>query len=325
MAGGARHGAPARRRAGSPSSSTSSRPAATRSSTCRCRRSAASVRQGDRAGARRRRGRPRSASMKDVPPSSSSLEISAKVGAREVPWDAVLRARRPDWDGPDHARAALAHGARVGTSSMRRQCQLLARRPDLNIAMLRGNVPTRIRKLDDGEFDAVILAAAGLMRLGLGERITQMHTADRGVDPGGVAGRARHRDAHRRRRRSRAPRPDDAQAQKNGRAGVPATRRAGLPGAARRARNRHVRRPLHRQHVQHPATARCCARQIDDASEAASLGVQLADDLLTRRGRRGDPGGDKALIPSAIDERLRGHAGAPRLLVELPHGTTIGR
>jgi hydroxymethylbilane synthase len=56
---------------------------------------------------------------------------------------------------------------------MRRQCQLLARRPDLQIAMLRGNVPTRIRKLDDGEFDAVVLAAAGLTRLGLAGRITQ--------------------------------------------------------------------------------------------------------------------------------------------------------
>jgi hydroxymethylbilane synthase len=67
----------------------------------------------------------------------------------------------------------LPHGAKVGTSSMRRQCQLLARRPDLQIAMLRGNVPTRIRKLDDGEFDAIVLAAAGLTRLGLGHRITQ--------------------------------------------------------------------------------------------------------------------------------------------------------
>jgi hydroxymethylbilane synthase len=56
---------------------------------------------------------------------------------------------------------------------MRRQCQLLARRPDLQIAMLRGNVPTRIRKLDDGEFDAIVLAAAGLTRLGLAGRITQ--------------------------------------------------------------------------------------------------------------------------------------------------------
>jgi hydroxymethylbilane synthase len=57
---------------------------------------------------------------------------------------------------------------------MRRQCQLLAVRPDLQIAMLRGNVPTRVKKLDDGEFDAIILAAAGLTRLGMGDRITQL-------------------------------------------------------------------------------------------------------------------------------------------------------
>jgi hydroxymethylbilane synthase len=56
---------------------------------------------------------------------------------------------------------------------MRRQCQLLARRPDLKIEMLRGNVPTRIKKLDDGLFDAIVLAAAGLTRLGLADRITQ--------------------------------------------------------------------------------------------------------------------------------------------------------
>jgi hydroxymethylbilane synthase len=56
---------------------------------------------------------------------------------------------------------------------MRRQCQLLARRPDLQIAMLRGNVPTRLRKLDEGQFDAIVLAAAGLVRLGLADRITQ--------------------------------------------------------------------------------------------------------------------------------------------------------
>ena len=56
---------------------------------------------------------------------------------------------------------------------MRRQCQLLARRPDLQIRMLRGNVPTRIAKLDAGEFDAIVLAAAGLTRLGLADRISE--------------------------------------------------------------------------------------------------------------------------------------------------------
>ena len=65
----------------------------------------------------------------------------------------------------------LPHGARIGTSSLRRRAQLLAVRPDLEFLDLRGNVNTRLAKLDAGEFDAIVLAAAGLKRLGLGERI----------------------------------------------------------------------------------------------------------------------------------------------------------
>ena len=106
-------------------------------------------------------------SMKDVPTELAPGLVLAAVSTREVPWDALC-ARAPV------TVDTLPRGAKVGTSSMRRQCQLLARRPDLQIAMLRGNVPTRIRKLDDGEFDAIVLAAAGLTRLGLGDRITQL-------------------------------------------------------------------------------------------------------------------------------------------------------
>jgi hydroxymethylbilane synthase len=105
-------------------------------------------------------------SMKDVPAELAPGLVLAAVSAREVPWDALC-ARTPT------TLDELPKGAVIGTSSMRRQCQLLARRPDLQIKMLRGNVPTRLRKLDEGEFDAVVLAAAGLRRLGLGDRITQ--------------------------------------------------------------------------------------------------------------------------------------------------------
>ena len=105
-------------------------------------------------------------SMKDVPAElAPGLELVA-VSSREVPWDALC-AREPV------TVDTLPNGARIGTSSMRRQCQLLARRPDLRIEMLRGNVPTRIRKLDEGQFDAIVLAAAGLTRLGMADRITQ--------------------------------------------------------------------------------------------------------------------------------------------------------
>jgi hydroxymethylbilane synthase len=68
----------------------------------------------------------------------------------------------------------LPQGATVGTSSLRRSCQLLHIRPDLKIAQLRGNLDTRIRKLDEGQFDAIIVAAAGVKRLGIADRITEI-------------------------------------------------------------------------------------------------------------------------------------------------------
>jgi hydroxymethylbilane synthase len=69
---------------------------------------------------------------------------------------------------------ALPRGARIGTSSLRRQCQLLAARPDFDMVTVRGGVQTRLAKLDDGDFDALILAVAGLQRLGLAERVAEV-------------------------------------------------------------------------------------------------------------------------------------------------------
>src|SRR5689334_12417443 len=106
-------------------------------------------------------------SMKDVPAELAPGLALVGVSSREVPWDALCARTAV-------TVATLPRGAKVGTSSMRRQCQLLAQRPDLNIAMLRGNVPTRLAKLDAGEFDAIVLAAAGLTRLGLADRITEV-------------------------------------------------------------------------------------------------------------------------------------------------------
>ncbi len=104
-------------------------------------------------------------SMKDVPASfPPGLDLPV-VLAREDPRDAFVSRDYPD---PD----ALPADARVGTSSLRRQCQLAARYPGWNISSLRGNVGSRLAKLDAGAFDAIILAAAGLKRLGLAERIT---------------------------------------------------------------------------------------------------------------------------------------------------------
>jgi hydroxymethylbilane synthase len=104
-------------------------------------------------------------SVKDVPVDLPAGLHLAAICEREDPRDAFVSGRYSGLD-------ALPPGARVGTSSLRRQCQLKARRPDLEIISLRGNVNTRLAKLDAGEFDAVILAAAGLLRLGFGDRIT---------------------------------------------------------------------------------------------------------------------------------------------------------
>jgi hydroxymethylbilane synthase len=106
-------------------------------------------------------------SVKDVPMVLPEGYRLAAIGKRDDPRDAFVSNRHADL-------VALPGGARVGTSSLRRECQLRARHPRLDIQPLRGNVPTRLRKLDDGQYDAVILAAAGLKRLGLEDRITRV-------------------------------------------------------------------------------------------------------------------------------------------------------
>ncbi len=105
-------------------------------------------------------------SMKDVPADMAEGLVLDAVLPRANPFDALV-SRTGD------LLADLPAGARVGTSSLRRRSQLLALRPDLEVTDLRGNVDTRLRKLDEGQYDAIILACAGLQRLGLGERITE--------------------------------------------------------------------------------------------------------------------------------------------------------
>lgn len=106
-------------------------------------------------------------SMKDVPVDFPPGLALAAVLARDDPRDAFVANNWHDID-------ALPLQARVGTSSLRRQCQLRAYRPDLNIIDLRGNVNSRLAKLDVGDYDAIILAAAGLQRMGWAKRITQL-------------------------------------------------------------------------------------------------------------------------------------------------------
>ncbi|OTG69402.1 hydroxymethylbilane synthase [Acinetobacter sp. ANC 4470] len=103
-------------------------------------------------------------SMKDVPMALPKGLTLAVICEREDPLDAFV-------SNTYNSFAELPHGAKVGTSSLRRKCQILKQRPDLNIIDLRGNVGTRLSKLDTGLYDAIILASAGLKRLGLADRI----------------------------------------------------------------------------------------------------------------------------------------------------------
>lgn len=102
-------------------------------------------------------------SMKDVPVDLPPGLVIGAVLAREDPRDALVSPAGADLD-------RLPPGAVLGTSSLRRQCQIRHRRPDLSVRVLRGNVGTRLARLDAGEFDAVVLAAAGLKRLGVDAR-----------------------------------------------------------------------------------------------------------------------------------------------------------
>ena len=117
-------------------------------------------------------------SMKDVPmqfPEGLGLAVICK---REDPRDAFV-------SNSYRTFSELPQGAVVGTSSLRRQCQLKALRPDLDIRSLRGNVGTRLSKLDHGDYDAIILASAGLIRLGLADRIASFIEVEQSLPAAG--------------------------------------------------------------------------------------------------------------------------------------------
>ncbi len=217
-------------------------------------------------------------SMKDVPvelPDGLHLPV---ICEREDPHDAFVSNNYANLDG-------LPQGARVGTSSLRRQCQLKARRPDLKILDLRGNVNTRLAKLDRGDYDAIILAAAGLIRLEFENRITYRLTSEESlpaIGQGAVGIECReddvrinqlitalnHSDTHTRIIAERA-----MNHRLEGGCQVPIAGFAELEGERLKMRGL-VGQPdgstLFRAMIEGPAT------------DAARLGVELADDLLSQ-------------------------------------------
>jgi hydroxymethylbilane synthase len=217
-------------------------------------------------------------SMKDVPvelPAGLHLPV---VLHREDPRDAFVSNR--------YARFAdLPEGARVGTSSLRRQSQIRERRPDLRIFDLRGNVGSRLAKLDAGEYDAIILASAGLKRLGLEERITEHldpHDSLPAIGQGAIGIECRsedpevnaliavldHPDTHARVRAERA-----MNARLQGGCQVP------IAGHAVLEEGRIVLRGL----VGRPDGSEVIRGSISGrAEDAEALGIALADDLLGR-------------------------------------------
>jgi hydroxymethylbilane synthase len=110
-------------------------------------------------------------SLKDLPVEDTPGIVIAAIPEREAAYDVLVSARHQTLSG-------LSESARVGTSSVRRGAQLLARRPDLTILPLRGNVDTRLRKVMSGEYDTIVLAQAGLIRLGLQTHISEVLPLD---------------------------------------------------------------------------------------------------------------------------------------------------
>ncbi len=129
--------------------------------------------------------------MKDIPTDVPSRLCFPVICRREDTRDCLIAAKGETLD-------TLRHGARVGTSSLRRQAQILHARPDLAVRELRGNVDTRLRKVESGEYDAILLAKAGLDRLGWSNRISEILSPEicmPAVGQGALGVQARLRDS----------------------------------------------------------------------------------------------------------------------------------
>lgn len=221
-------------------------------------------------------------SLKDVPGSLPDGFAIACIPARADARDAVLTR-----DGSGLAR--LPQGARVGTSSPRRECQLRARRPDLRVELLRGNVDTRLRKLDEGIVDAAVLACAGLDRLGYGDRISERLSPDVMLPAVGQGALAIETRAHDERTRTIVSSLSDATAE----ATVAAERAllAGLGGSCRTPIGGYAQVVDGRMTVTglvgRPDGTDLLRDQVEGSvADAATLGTELAKRLQSRGAAR---------------------------------------
>ncbi len=220
-------------------------------------------------------------SMKDVPVQQPPGLALVAFLSGEDPSDAFVSNHHVSLD-------ALPQGAHVGTSSLRRRTQLSALRPDLRVSDLRGNVGTRLRKLDEGGYDAILLATAGLVRLGLGARIRERFDAERfvpAIGQGIIGIECRADDAAT--RRLLAPLHDEASAI---RLAAERSMNARLGGACQVPVAGHARVQNGRVRLTGLVGAPDGTRQVRDeiegrAEEAADLGHALAQRLLDRGAR----------------------------------------
>ncbi len=217
-------------------------------------------------------------SLKDLPTELPAGLVLAAIPAREDPRDAMVGRRLAD----------LPRGARVGTSSLRRAAQLRQLRPDLEIESIRGNLDTRLRKLDEGRYDAILLAAAGLKRLGWSDRIAELLPAEvmcSAVGQGALAVETREEGAG----RGVCAALDDA----NTRAAVTAERAllASLGGGCQVPMGAHASVEAGQLRMVAVVAAPDGSELIRGASEgpaadAARIGRALGNDLLARGARK---------------------------------------
>ncbi len=217
-------------------------------------------------------------SLKDLPTQLPPGLVLGAVTQREDPRDALVsRSRQPLLE--------LPGGARIGTSSLRRQVQLKRLRPDLVIEPLRGNLDTRLRKLDSGQYDAIVLAAAGLNRLGAFERVTQVFEPEEmipAIGQGALAIEVRADDTRIRPLLSVVHHPDTATATSAERAFLQRLGGGCQVPIAAHARLRDDGLYLIGLVANPDASVMVRGSRAGPEEEAAALGAALAEELLAR-------------------------------------------